>query len=216
MTDWLVDGSRNVYCVMYFNPITLKMDMSEWLTYKENTCFKKDTKDMDISINAGKKYSAFLGILLHEAVHVADYVTNITPFVEENTRALSAVKGEKINESAFVNGTWKNINLAEDKFDFKDRKKISFYGLGGGPKLKISDAVDIYKRLSAVPFVSLYGSMSWSEDLSEYLLFYHLTRKLEQPYVVTVLNNGKIVYILEPMKGEGVIKRAAFMELFYK
>jgi hypothetical protein len=216
MTDWVVDSGKNLYFVMYFNPITLKMDMSEWLTYKEKTCFINDIKDMDISVNAGKKYSAFLGILLHEAVHVADYSKNITPFVEENTRALSADKGEKIKESPFIKGIWKNIDTAVDKFEFKERKKISFYSLGGGPKLKISDAVDLYKQLSASPFVSLYGSLSWSEDLSEYLLFYHLTLKLGQPYIITVLKNGNAVYLLEPMKNERVKERTAFLELFYK
>ncbi|MCU0821531.1 MAG: hypothetical protein MUC95_03540 [Spirochaetes bacterium] len=216
MTDWLVDSGRKLYFVMYFNPITLKMNMSEWLIYKEKTCFIDDMSDMDISIDAGKKYSAFLGILLHEAVHVADYTIHITPFVEENTRILSVVNGEKIKESQFVNGTWVDIELPAGKFDFKEREKISFYGLGGSPKLKISDAVNIYAVLSSTPFVSLYGSMSWAEDLSEFLLFYHLTQKLGQPYTITVLKNGKSVYQLEPMKGPDVQKRIRLMDIFYK
>ncbi len=216
MTDWLVDSAKKIYCVMYFNPVTLKMDMSEWLSYKEKTCFIMDDKDIDITVNAGNKYSAFLGILLHEAVHVADYALNITPYVEDNTRALSIVKGERIKESAFTKGIWNSLDTPAEKFDFKERRKISFYTLGGGPKLHISEAAAIYREFSATPFVSIYGSMSWAEDICEYLLFYHLTRRLGQPYVLTVLRNGNAMYTLEPMKSAAVQKRGAFMEQFYK
>ena len=80
MTDWVLDKDGRVYTTLFFNPITLKMNMSEWLTYKEKTCFFMDGKDYDIAIKCGTKYSGFLGILLHEGVHVVDYVKNITPF----------------------------------------------------------------------------------------------------------------------------------------
>lgn len=216
MTDWVVDKERNIYCVMYFNPVTVKMDMSEWLTWKEMTCFIKDNKDISVQIEAGEKYSAFTGILLHEAVHVADYVKHITPCVEDNTRALSAVKGEKIQDTPFVKGTWEGLSSPVNDFDFPGRKDISFYTLGGGPKIKISDARSLYESLSRTPFTSLYGSMSWAEDVAEFLLFYHLSQKMKQPYIISVLDKGKVVYSLQPMKGAGVRERFPDMDVFYR
>ncbi len=216
MTDWVVDNEKKIYCTLFFNPITLKMNMSEWLTYKEKTCFIRDTEDVDIEIKAGTIFNAFLGILLHESTHVVDYVKNITPFVENGTRALSIVKREEIKHAAFVKNIWRDIYLPETAFNFPQREDISFYGLGDGPNIKISSALEFYELFSNTPFASIYGSMSWSEDLAEFFMFYHLTRKLKQPYVITLLKNKKVVFSYEPMENKNVRKRFYLMESFYR
>ncbi len=216
MADWVADHEKNVYCTLFFNPIIFKMNISEWLTYKEKTCFIKDSEAIDIVINGGTASSAFLGILLHESTHIVDYVKNITPFVEHATRAISVVKGQRIHNKSFVEKIWKDIKLPVEDFDYSQRNEISFYGLSKGPKINISSAEDVYRQFSLTPFVSLYGSMSWSEDLAEFLTFYHLTQKLKQPYMISVLKNKRIVYSYEPMKSRKVRKRFSLMEDFYR
>ena len=216
MADWVVDKDKKIYCTLFFNPITLKMNMSEWSSYKEKTCFIRNSKDVDIVIKAGTAFSGFLGILLHESTHVVDYVKNITPFVEPATRALSVVKGQKIENTPYVKGIWKDYRSPEEEYDFPDRKDITFYGMGSGPKIKITDAPNLYKQLSGTSFVSLYGSMSWSEDLAEFLLFYHMTQKLKQPYIIYFIKDNKRVYSYEPMKSRNVTRRFSLMKVFYK
>ncbi len=163
-----------------------------------------------------KKHNAFLGILLHESTHVVDYVKNITPYTEQATKTLSRIKGEKIEKTPFIAEIWEELSLPKNRFNFKARKNVSFYGFKKGPKINISEAINTYKQLSSAPFASLYGAQSWAEDLAEFLTFYHLTQKLKQPYIIKVLRKGVDSCSLQPMKSEEVMKRFKMMEEFYK
>ena len=216
MTDWLVDKNGKIFCVMYFNPMTLKKNMSEWLTYKERTCFKKDHKDTLISIRGGVKYSGFLGILLHEGTHVIDYCKNITDYVEANTLRVRKYFNKKILITPFTKKIWQSIYKPSSKYDFPIRKKITFYGFSKGPKLKLSEAPTAYEQLSKTPFVSLYGGLSWAEELAELALFYHITKVLKQPYVIELKKNKQIVFSYEPGKSPAVKKRFLYIKQFYQ
>jgi len=217
LTDWIVDEKGNMYCVIVFNPVTLKMNMSEWLSFKEKTCFINNSEEFSINVDGGSEYSAFLGILLHEAAHVVDYIMNFTPYVEYSIYALSLKQGKKIKyDKPFVKNIWIGINLPLINYNFPLRNEITFYGLKKGPKINISLAAMLYRQISGTPFISLYGSMSWTEDLAEFIAFYHLTRKLKQPYVISVLKNNTVIYSYEPLMNHKVIERFDFMKKFYE
>jgi hypothetical protein len=66
------------------------------------------------------------------------------------------------------------------------------------------------------PFISLYGSLNWAEDLSEFLTFYHLTEKMGLSYRLGVYRNGKSLYSLEPAKSEARRGRFGSMDTFYR
>ncbi len=210
--EWVLDDNKQVYCFMVFNPKVLKNNISDWITHKENTCFINDNPDISIEIDCGTAYNGFLYILLHESTHIVDYVKIITPYVEE---ALIGILGMKIETKEFTQGIWADYSIPEKDYDYNYRKSITFYGFGGGPKINISDSGNVYKQLSQTPFVSIYGSKSWAEDLAEFLAFYHLTQKLNQPYTITVYKGNNPIHSYKPMESAKIKERSLIMEQFY-
>ncbi|MBU1076753.1 MAG: hypothetical protein KKH98_05630 [Spirochaetes bacterium] len=209
VTDWVLDKTGQVYFYMIFNPDVLRKNISQVITEKEMTCFKKDTDEIDVKINCMTNHSGFLYILLHESTHAVDYVNNITPYVEP---VMAKVTGEINKKSRFTKDIWEEYAEPEDKYDYKYRSDITYYGMNDGPKINISEAADFYKQLKETPFTSSYASLNWAEDLAEFVTFYQLTQKLEKPYQIKVLKNKKVIFQYEPMKQKKVKKRFQFIE----
>ena len=86
----------------------------------------------------------------------------------------------------------------------------------GGQTLAIDQAEAVYASLRRTPFVSLYGSSNWYDDLAEYVALYHLTDVLGQPYRIVVRKEGKEVFTYEPMKSHIVRGRVGQMKRFYE
>lgn len=215
MADWVADERDEIFVILFFNPATLKMNMQEWLTYKENTCFIRDNDNIQINIQSSRDLPAFLGILLHESTHAADYVKNITPYVDDSIRSYYNAKGVKTAAGPFVKGIWKDLGKPVESYDFPSRDKVTFYGMGNGPGIKSSESAELYRSLSGTPFVSLYGSMNWSEDLAELLMYYHLTVKLKASYAITVLKDSRIIYEYRPMNNPLISARVSLMDQYY-
>jgi len=211
LTDWITDENGNFYCYMVINPLSLKTDLSDYITQKEATCFKNDSETIRISIDCGGGHKGFLYILLHESVHVVDYITHITPYVED---AVLPFRGEIPDSTPLTENIWEGYD--RPVYDFVMRKQITFYGLNKGPKILISDASKLYKGLSQTPFVSLYSTMNWAEDIAEFLTFYHLTAILGKPYKISIFNKNKQIYSCEPMLNPLVKKRFETIKFFYK
>jgi len=73
----------------------------------------------------------------------------------------------------------------------------------------------VYQGLSKTPFVSLYSTASWHEDLAELLTVYHLTTHLNQPFSIVIAKPGKEVFSYEPMRSAAVRRRIALLSYFY-
>lgn len=210
LTDWVLDEKGKFYTFMVFNPETLKYNISKWLTYRENSCFKKDSIDISISVDCGTRFSGFMYALLHESTHAVDYVKNITPYVEESLKRVGPYRGES---TLFTRSIWKEINKPEISYEFSPRESLTFYEFKG-PRINISESIETYRKLSKTPFVSLYGSISWTEDIAEFVFFYHLTEKLKESYRINIHNKKRLIFSLEPMKSSLVIKRIPSIEEF--
>jgi len=210
LTDWVVDSSGGMYVFMVFNPESLRKSISSWLTYRENSCFKDDGSNTTITVSGGKKYSGFTYVLLHESTHAVDYVTHVTPYVEEGLRRTGHPRS-----TPFTDGVWNVLRKPLKQYDFPLRSSLTFYGLKE-PEIPLSRSLEVYRGLEQTPFASLYGSMSWAEDIAEFVFFYHLTRKLGQPYMIRVSRKGKLLYAREPMRSPLLIKRAATIQHFYR
>jgi hypothetical protein len=96
------------------------------------------------------------------------------------------------------------------QFPYKD--EITFYGFNGGPKIKISDAVDVYQTLETSPLFSLYSSLNWADDFAEYVTFYYMTRHLNLTYRIVVRRNDETIYMYEPMRSERIIARSRLLD----
>jgi hypothetical protein len=159
------------YSWVTLNAGGLRRTLSETLSEREASAFSGG----GVSVECGGREPAGLFYsLLHEATHAYDYTVGITPYVEpEWFEALNG--GPPRPEPAWE--VWKGYSAPGPGHDFAARKRLSFYGLGGGPKLKASEASSAYESLAASPFVSLYGSQNWAEDAVE-LMVYAATRRL--------------------------------------
>jgi len=215
ITDWILDEKGKIYFYIVFNPETLKMSASDWFTYRDNSCFVKDTKKIKIKIDCGKKHKAFIGVLLHETAHVVDCVLKITPYLDDDTYMLYKYKKMKVAITPFVKDDWMSIYLPSRVNDFHLREMITFYGLNNGPKINISDVKTVYNGLSKTRLVSLYSSKSWAEDSAEFMAFSYFVRELNQPYVITLFDGKKKIYSYEPMKNKQVANRHLPINVFY-
>jgi len=210
LCEWVMDRDGRVFVFLVFNPSSLKKTISGLLTEKEKTCFINDDSSIRIDVDCGTKYPGFYYILLHESTHAVDYVLNITPYVDESYRRYA--KKEK-SETEFTEDYWRGYSASKAHFIFSNR--VSFYHIGK-PDLKISEAVAVYEDLARSPFVSLYGSMSWAEDLAEMVAFYHITSILKEPFGVYVFRKKEKIFAIYPMAGPSVIKRFPLLKKFYR
>lgn len=188
-----------------FRAEILHQTISDWTTWKENTYYVKSANnEYQISIDAGS-LDAIVYILLHEATHVVDGVLNLTPHLDE--------KDVWIGSKAFTQNIWDTYNKPSENV-INSLLETTFFR--SGKPLAISNAPDVYKALQKTPYVSLYGTASWFEDLAETLTIYHLTTKMNQPYKVLVTKNGVTVSSYEPAKNRNVKKRQNYLDIFYK
>ena len=205
MTSWVVDTRGRLYFHMTLNPAALVNDLSVTLTERERSCFFPESAGR-VSVHAGKKYKGLAYALFHESAHALDYIYGITPFVEpgfpERYRAIPRPTAE------LFRAAWVEYAVPRPEHNYALRNKITFYGLGGGPKLSLSAAPELYRGLAASPFPSLYGSKSWAEDFAELTAFGMITGALGQPYRITLALPGAKPSVMEPMRATKAAVRA--------
>jgi len=209
LCEWVLDRSGMVYIFFVFNPSAFGKTASELLTEKENTCFIKDDTSIKIIVDCGKKIPGFYYILLHETAHAADYVLNVTPYVDEDFRKFMNIERA---ETEFTKNYWIGYNTTKEHFIFSN--KVYFYNIGK-PKLKISQSVAVYKALSRSPFATLYGSISWAEDLAELAAYNYITHVMGEPFRIYVLRDKKELFSFYPMESPQIIKRLPQLEALY-
>jgi len=214
--DWVVGNTGDLYCVLAFDRETLSMGLGDWLESRENTCFGTISEGIEIDVNTGSEYSGFFGILLHETTHVVDYILNITPFIEPSIYALFLKQQKKFRENyPFVEDVWNDMYTPVTPFNYTLRDSVTFYRATEERKLMFQDASVVYNQLSTTPFVSLFGSKNWADDLAEFVLFYHLTQKLKQPYTISIIKEENIIYSYKPMENQAVTNRFPTLDMFY-
>lgn len=226
-SNWIVDNNKNLFFFIVINPDTIKYNISEWLTLRENTCFIKDDIDIKIDIkidiNLGEEYNAIVFVLFHALTYITDTVKSLTPYTDQ---CLRQIFDKGLQSTEFTKDVWKNKVTPIKQFDFSQRRKISFFNISDNfktykkdkeAKINISDSIELYKQFSMTPFVSLIGSKNWGYDLSEYLALYHLNKKCNQPYIINIFNKDKLVFSYEPLNSDLVLERANIIEkIFYK
>jgi hypothetical protein len=211
-TEYLVAEDGSFYTYLILNPKVFKQSIQEWLTYKENTCFYEDQPGYKINIISQNEEKALLAILLHEGTHVVDYDRRITPYTDPNFKKQANI-GEQGN--SFTQEVWNKYKVPLEENDYRQREEISFYGIGG-PNIEITDAVEVYEKNFATPFVSLYAAQNWAEDLAELVMFHHMVNVLGYSYRLEVNRGKKNLFQVEPMKNPRVIARLRHLAVFYQ
>jgi len=184
-----------------------RQNASEWLTEKESGYYDAAKSSLRISIEAGK-LDAIVFVLLHEATHITDSCLGITPPIRSDDKSVSG----GIN-TPFTEGVWSERTLPVPLYRDPLRERLRFRA--NGEILSVDHANSIYSFLSKTPFVSLYSSSNWSDDLAEYVAVFHWTEILKQPYKIVLSKKNKNVFVYEPMKSNLVRKRVGQINRFY-
>lgn len=214
LADFVLDKNTNFYFTIVINRALFKRSLSEQFIYRERTCFRTDNSGLSVNVDCGTNESALLYILLHESTHAVDYVSNITPYVEPATVRFMK---QKPRHTAFTKDVWTTryeMPTAGNIFAMRD--DVTFYNMNNGPKIPLSNTIALYQSFANSPFVSLYGSLNWAEDLAEMVTLYTLTEKLKLPYRIIIESNGRPLGIFEPAKNPRVTNRFPALELFYR
>jgi hypothetical protein len=187
-----------------FRGSLLDEHVSEWATWKENTCFKPaDGANYKVRVEGGRM-DAIIYVLLHEATHIVDVVTGITPHPQD----ANAV----VESTLFTKDIWRLMNKPADPYIDSLLEQTRFRS---GKPVPISLAPEVYAKLSKTPFPSLYATAAWSEDIAELATIYHMTTQLKQPFYVVVTKDNVELARFEPMKNELVKGRLDQLAAFY-
>lgn len=197
LADWIVGPEGRIYFHLMLNPTSMTKTITETLSERERSAFIP-AKGWSLEVEAGARYKGLLYALLHEGAHCLDYALEISPYTDEGMPPAYRPARPALRD--FFMSSWSGYSRPLPARDFPGRGKVSFYGLGGGPKLGIAEAADLYRGLAGSGFASLYGAQSWGEDLADLATFSILTEKLGQPYAVTVISPGGSSR-LEPLSG---------------
>lgn len=182
LTDWIAGPGNKIYFHMILNPAALKDDLSRTLTDRDKSCFIP-RKGWSVRVDAGSKYKGLLYSLVHEGTHGLDYAAGVTPYTDDTMPAY--YRPRRPAAGGFFLKRWAGYSSPRPEADFHGRDKLGFYGLGGGPRLDISSAPELYAGMTKGGFISLYGARSWAEELAE-LATFSVLDTLEQPYEITV------------------------------
>ncbi|MBN1627354.1 MAG: hypothetical protein JW944_12600 [Deltaproteobacteria bacterium] len=201
--DYVFNSDNEVYTYIIVNPEIMRHDVSEWITYRETSCFITDDEEdrgITITVDCGNEYTGLMVLLIHESSHVMDFAHHYTPYVLEGI-------GQSVSETDFVKGIWTDYDIPVEDADFSMRDYITFYGKYNGPMIYASQASALYEDLENTPFSSLYASQNWAEDFAEYCTWRYFTNRLGQPYIITVSRDGVTEMIYEPMQSYQVRER---------
>lgn len=182
----------------------LNETISEWATWKEKSAFNfEDNPTMQLEIDAGT-LDAIHYVLLHEATHVVDAVLGLTPNAEKADSLVA--------HTDFTKKIWRLFNVPMARFNNPILENTRFRS---GKVQAIANASAIYHALRKTPFPSLYAMASWYEDAAELITIYHLTQKLNQPFIIYVKDKGNVLVKFEPMKNKFVKRRVKKLRFLY-
>jgi len=195
----------NLYHITFRAGI-LHQTISDWVTEKERKCFTADPS-ISVTIQAGL-LNALTYVLLHEGTHVVDGSIRL---ISADTIAGKPQMNAFTRD--FSKGVWSNIN--SHSWPFTDSIVVKSIFRPGGHRYLPAEAIQIYSELTHTPFVSLYSTASWHEDLAELVTVYHLTKILRQPFRIQIEKEGKVLQHFEPMRSASVQKRLRLLQQFY-
>jgi hypothetical protein len=164
------------------------------------------SSSLNVSIEAGS-LDAIVYVLLHEATHIVDSSLRITRDVRSGDQPADASPA-----SAFIDGAWSDRTVVTPQYRDPLLERVRFRA--GGEILPIDRAEAVYAALRRTPFVTLYGSSNWHDDLAESVAWLHLTEKLKQPYRIVIRDAGRETFAHEPMKSPVVRSRVDQIERF--
>ena len=205
MTLPIFDNDGNMFMVLFFNPEIMRQNISEWITFRDNSAFTINDSKISINIEINNQFLALIHTLIHEATHVYDYYNYITPYTELFLR-----NDNTIFPTEFIKDIWINYDETIEEYNFVYRKNIYSYDLG--EKINKKYAIDIYQAFIKTPFCSIYGSKNWAEDFAEGFTWWYLHKYFNINYITNIFDGENLLIIYDPNENELVKARYEIFE----
>jgi hypothetical protein len=167
--------------------------VSELVTRKERTLFDTRGSDMSVTVEGGQM-NALVYVLLHEATHVMDGALGETPDTGTS------------GHYPLVDGIWRDRLTPVDAYRQPLLMRAAYRH--DGHAIPISEAPATYDALGRTPFISVYGSSNWHDDIAELLAWTQLTTRLHQPYRIVIRKGNNVIRVFEPSKSKWVQARS--------
>ncbi|NPU84903.1 MAG: hypothetical protein HPY65_10485 [Syntrophaceae bacterium] len=174
-----------------------------WFTWREGTPFRSDQQFrlegvIENPADDNRK-NAIQFILLHEIGHLLSVGEWFHPFWFEGP----AAAGNE-GDYPFLDLSWTvspdgKTFLSRYEHIFPCRKDIVFYGR---PKLDGAALPDVYGKLAATNFVTLYGATNPYDDFAEAFATYVHTVMMKKPYEIRVLKGREVQSVFRSCWGE--------------
>jgi len=135
--------------------------------------------------------SALELILLHETVHLMDYETHLTPFTD-------VLAGQYLHlpnhPTRLTREIWQSYRQPVKNFDYEIRKQMNPYHMDlHKPQASNAKLRQVFTQWKTTPFVTLYASSSWAEDVAELMAFDWLKEPMgKSPTWLLKLNNNVV------------------------
>jgi hypothetical protein len=181
----------------------LHESVSEFLTNKERSCFDFSGSTRTVVVEAGP-LEAIVYVLLHEATHMVDGSLGLTPVEGRSPGGDAAL---------LTAGVWTDRLTVASAYAHPLLDGL-VYRRGGRP-IPVSDAHKVYGALQRTPFVSLYASSNWHDDVAELVAWHHLTSRMGQPYRIVVRERDQEVLVYQPMASPLVQRRLRLLTPMY-
>lgn len=144
-------------------------------------------------------------------------ITSNRPGSVERSDALGLTPGEGSHTAAdadlLTTGVWTDRLTVADAYANPLLEGLMYRR--GGRLVPVSDAHEVYGALQRTPFVSLYASSNWHDDVAELVAWHHLTSRMGQPYRIVVRERDQEVLVYEPMSSPLVQRRLRLLTPMY-
>jgi len=186
------DNGEWKYSYVVLNLSALDRTANQWGSWKDESAFKPQSGfsiRMTLEPEASDDQEGALRfIFLHELGHVLGQYLGAHGSWEDDTL------GEATLNSPYLKISWKpegNEMVSHWKTKYSILGDLKFYQFAGAP-LSIKQAEKAYGQLAKTDFPSLYGATNYFDDFAESMAIYIHTRVLHKPYLVEVLEDGKV------------------------
>ncbi|MCL2067676.1 MAG: hypothetical protein FWG99_09465 [Treponema sp.] len=209
MTMPAFESNMNMYMVLFLNPEILNTNITEWINYRDNSIFMDNKNEITLTVECNTNHYALLTTLVHEACHIYDYYSFVTPYTD---KIVMNVQNTQNNyPTSFIQDIWLDYDRSIELYDYKNRRNVSFYDLGERTDKILS--LELFTALSKTPFTSLYGAKNWAEDFAETFTWYYLKKYFDVDFITTLSDNENILIVYNPNENELVKRR---YELFFE
>ena len=205
LTDSVFDLDGSLYSIIILNPKILKSSMSDWINFRDNSIFN-EAKNITVKSVCTPNKMQLLQTLVHEISHVYDFHNHITPYADPGLTIF-----KKSDITPFIENAWAGYDKPVKEYDFPNRDKMSFYGLGD-KRIDISYAQEMYKNLLNTPFSSLYGALTWAEDFAESFTWFYLKKRYGIEYTVIVYSPKTSRIEFSPSENKSLDQRNRILE----